>query len=504
MNAALLLAALTAADVELTLADAVAQALRNLPEVEIERTAVREAGAGERAARGFFDPRLRAGAGFQDATTPTSNPFESLTGRLTQRTRNQQVSLLQNLPFWGARFEAGWQNQHLVTSNPFFTLNPLSSPRLTGTLTIPLWRDRALDAARAEIRIRRAVRKSSEAQLTATVIETAGRVERAYGELAAAQEALQRQSELVRLARETLEATQRQAAAGQLPDADVAGARARAAQAEEGLRQAEGAAAMAEFALKELVAASPRDSLWSDRLRLRDREPLLLVTPVPELIERALVRRVELTLAAARLEPARVEQQLAAEQRKPAVNLELGAASQGLAGREIIFPGGLFGFDARVPATLVGGAGQALSQAAAFRYPTWTAGLNVELPLGQRAASGRMQQTALAVRKLELEQERLRRQIVREVHQAAALRDAARDRQQLATTGVEQARQRLDSELRLLAEGKSNNLNLNVRQAELAEAEQRWIQARREWWAAVAELRRASAHTLEDFNLRVE
>jgi outer membrane protein TolC len=505
MTLTLVTAALLAAETPLSMRNALERALRVLPEVEVERVNVAQSSALIRAARGAFDPLLKGSATWQDAAAPASNPFESTTGVLAQRTRTQGVAIGQNLPWRGIRWEAGFQNQRLKSNNPYLILNPLQAPQLRLSLTVPLGRGAAIDEARAQLRVQHANRKVNEAQLEAAVAQTIARVERAYWTLAAQREAVRRFSSLVETADQSLASTNRLIDAGQLPQADAAGARGRLAQAKDALETARGLEREAEFALKELIARDPQDALWTDPLQLTDAQPLdpQSVMPASDMVTEAVRNRVEIRLAELRLAPARIERQLAAEARKPAVDVQLGGNSLGLAGREVIFPDGLFGVDLRVPRGLVGNFGDAFSQAARLRYPTWQAGVNIELPVGNRAAAGREAAAGLAVRAAELERERWKRQVAREVHQAIAMREAAIARQAASNEAVTQAQARLESELRLMANGKSTNLSINIRQSELAEAQQSLVNAQRDYWLAIAELRRAAGQGLKDYGITV-
>jgi outer membrane protein TolC len=486
MTLTLVTAALLAAETPLSMRNALERALRVLPEVEVERVNVAQSSALIRAARGAFDPLLKGSATWQDAAAPASNPFESTTGVLAQRTRTQGVAIGQNLPWRGIRWEAGFQNQRLKSNNPYLILNPLQAPQLRLSLTVPLGRGAAIDEARAQLRVQHANRKVNEAQLEAAVAQTIARVERAYWTLAAQREAVRRFSSLVETADQSLASTNRLIDAGQLPQADAAGARGRLAQAKDALETARGLEREAEFALKELIARDPQDALWTDPLQLTDAQPLdpQSVMPASDMVTEAVRNRVEIRLAELRLAPARIERQLAAEARKPAV--DVGGNSLGLAGREVIFPDGLFGVDLRVPRGLVGNFGDAFSQAARLRYPTWQAGVNIELPVGNRAAAGREAAAGLAVRAAELERERWKRQVAREVHQAIAMREAAIARQAASNEAVTQAQARLESELRLMAE-----------------AQQSLVNAQRDYWLAIAELRRAAGQGLKDYGITV-
>ena len=488
----------------LALGDAIALALRQNPELVAERTAPQAAAAAVRAAQGAFDPVLGFRLAQRNAATPATSILQGVNGRLDERLATQATTLRQRLPWLGATFENTVENNRISTTNPFTSLNPYYAPVWRSTLSIPLWRFRRDDPFRSALRVRRANRQAADRELQAKVLDIAARVEAAYWSWVAALEAETAATASVNYAREALDSTARLVRAGEQADNELAGARGQLRRVEEQAAQTRGAAGEADQHLKSLLAPNGSDPIWEQQWRPVETQLPLEAKSAGELAERALRSRPELAAAAHRLAAEKDSTKLAAEARKPAVDLVLSRTAQGLAGRAVpqgeLFPG----FSLDPPGQLIGGYGRAYSQVWRNIYPTYEATLTVELPLRNREAEGRFGQQQALERRAAAQLRQLEVQTTLEVRRAWESYSAAQSRVRAAEDSQTASRERLESELRLYREGQSNNLSLNVRQGELAESQQLLVNARRTLNLAAAELRRAAALTLETFSIQVE
>jgi outer membrane protein TolC len=489
---------------KISLREAVQLAISKSPDAEVERVAIRDAQAGLFGARGSFDPVLRLDGNGRRATTPTSSPFESPTGSVSQLDWNQGISLTQQLPWNGLSYRAAFNNTRISTTNPFFALNPFFSPRASFEISLPLLRNRSLDPARANLLVSKKLVNGADQQFVAQLNQLGARVESAYWQWVAATALTATALELRDLADQARASTERLVKEGELADAELNGAMAQFQRRQEVLANATGQRAQAEQALKALIAADANDIIWTERWQPADKGLTREVVPVDDLVSKSLRDRAELKVFAAQLEVRDVERQLASQATKPQVNVTAGYSTQGLSGRELnlgeIFPG----FSAQVPRSFIGGLGTSIGQIAGLDFSTYQAGLAIELPFRNRTAQGQLQRADLARRKAELDLKRLQIAIGLEVRTAFEAAQAAEARLQAAESAAEASDARLASELRLFREGQSNNLNINVRQNELAESRQLAVDARRSLNTAVGELRRATASVLNDFGIEIK
>jgi len=488
----------------IALRQAVALALEKNPEVVAERTGTEGAAAALLAAKGAFDPVLAFRLGYRSAVTPAPSILQGVNGRLDEKTSSQATTFRQRMPWLGMVFEEQLENNRVSTTNPFTSLNPYYAPVWRSTFRMPLWRFRKTDEARTNLLVRRRNRQAADRDFEARVLDLAARVEAAYWNWVAAREAEAAAVDSVRYAKESLDSTARLVNAGEQADSELAGARGLLRRSEEQAAQAAGQAREAEQQLKALVAANGRDAVWEQSWRPVEATLALEATTAGELAERALRRRPDLAAAMERLAAEKDQTRLAAEARKPAVDLALSRVAQGLAGRGVpqspIFPG--LSLDA--PPQLIGSYGRAFHQVWQNRYPTYEATLTIELPLRNREAEGRFGQQKANEKRAEAQLRQLEIQTTLEVRRAWESYVAAQARIAAAADGEVASRERLESELRLYREGQSNNLNLNVRQTERTESQQLLVNARRAFNLAAAELRRASVLTLETLAITVE
>jgi outer membrane protein len=505
MTGMLLMLALIAVEPRpVPLREAVALALEKNPEVVAERTGKEGAAAALLAARGAFDPVLGFRLNQRSATTAASSILQGVNGRLDEKTSTQSTTLRQRLPWLGIQFENSIENNRISTSNPFTSLNPYYAPLWRSAFSMPLWRFRRTDETRTNLKVRRANRQAAGRDFEARVLDLAARVESAYWNWVAARDAEAAATDSVRYARESLDSTTRLVGAGEQADNELAGARGLLRRSEEQAAQASGQAREAEQQLKALVARDSQDAVWDEPWRPVESKLDLEAKSAAELVEQARRRRPELAAASARLQAEKENTQLAAEGRKPAVDLSLSRTAQGLAGRSV--PQGAFfpGISLDAPPQLIGSYGRAYDQVLRNRYPTYEATLTVELPLRNREAQGRFGQQQAAERRAAAQLRQVEVQTALEVRRAWESYAASQARIRAAADSEAASRERLESELRLYREGQSNNLNLNVRQSELTESRQLLVNARRAYNLATAELRRAAALTLETLAITVE
>jgi outer membrane protein TolC len=495
---------LASAQLQLTLADAVRRAVENQPEVVAERAQRDTAGALVTAAKGAFDPIFGLNAGWRQARTPASSVLQGVNGRLDERFWTQGLTLTQRLPFLGIQLVSSLENQRVSTSNPFTSLNPYYQFVQRDLVRIPLWRFRKTDEFRTELKVRMRGRQLADAEFSARLLEIAHRAEQAYWNLAAAEDALRAAEEIERAALESLASTERLATQGELADSDVTGARGQAARAREAKADAAGTLAEAAATLKGLLAGGIEDPVWRQSITAIEHRAEDNAQDLPTLTQLALTDHPELRAANIRIDAQRDQTQLAASAAAPRVDLEFGRTAQGLAGTSVpqgnLFPG--FSLDA--PPQLVGGFGRAATQVWRSRFPTYEASLSIELPLRNRAAQGRLAEQRLIERRLTALKSQAQVQLATGIAQAHARLTAARERITAAEIALHESELRLNSELRLFREGQSNNLNLNTRQNELAQSRQLLVNSARGFNFAIADLRRISARTFQNFGIQVE
>ncbi len=493
-----------AAQRKLTLQEAIEMALANNLEIEIDRVNTQLSQKALLAAQGVFDPFFRYSPGFESRVTPTPSVLVSAEGRLVERAFTNNLSLGQKLNFHGATARVDFNNSRLTTNNPFTGLSPYVTPQLVFSYVQPLLRNRTIDNERATIQIRRKQIDISQSDFALKAIDVVLRVEQAYWDLVAVREDAGVKREAVDLARKQLDLSKRQIEAGALAAVELSGAEAEFERRRDTYYASLEFVTQAENLLKPLLSGDRGAPLWGEELIPTDQRGSAPPTAdVPQSVEAALRQRPELKSADLRQQTNQIQQALAREATRPQVNLNAGYISAGLAGSSNPAPnpfqglGGSAGGLGNLPANLLGGYGQALSNLFGGNYSTFQAGVSFDLTMRNRTAKANVETAVLQGRQLKLEQARIAQLIEAQVRNSLQAIETAKQRITAAEASARAAQAKLDSETRLFATGESTGFLVLTRQNEYADSRRRVVAAKLDLNKAIARYEQAIGTTLE-------
>jgi HAE1 family hydrophobic/amphiphilic exporter-1 len=506
-------------ETRLTLQQAVDMAAKNNLDVEIQRTGVANAGQAIQAAKGAFDPVVRFAPGWESAANPVSSFLQAADGRLTNRSWVNSVSLVQPFTRFGTRFNAGFDNSRVETNSPFNTLNPYFTSRLVVGITQPLLRGFRTDAFRTQVTVRGKELTVAEFDLQLQLIDVISRVEQAYWDLVAAQQDADLKQESLNLAQEQLETNRRFVKAGTVAAVELSAAEAELERRRDDLYTSITNLTAAENRLKNLLAPDLTHGIWKDRIVPTETSRPLDVPPVADLdslVKQALARRLELKQLATRGEIVDAQKRLAADQKRPQVDLFGGYVNNGLAGSVRAGDNPLTASNAALyeqvnrlsvqsglqplpppsiggvlPGDLLGSNGTSLSNMLSGRYQTFQVGVNIDLNLRNRTAEANHAQAQIAERRLGLERTRVEQAIGVQVRDSLQAIESARQRVTAAEAGAAAAREKLDSETRMFQSGESTNFLVLTRQNEYANSRLRAVVANLDLNRALARLESA-------------
>jgi outer membrane protein TolC len=399
------------------------------PPLAAAQAELRAAEAARTAAEGAFDPAWRTRA----AVLPTAQyPHQRI-----------DTSLEQPTPFWGATLFGGWRRGQGAFASYDGKLATNEGGEVRGGVSVPLWRNGAIDRRRADLARAEAAVEAAGAQLRTQRLEAARQAVGRYWDWVTA-------GQRVAVARRWLTLAQRR-------DADLGAAvRAGALPAlerqenERAVQQRVGYVAQVERGLEQAaieVSLFWRDAAGSPRLPEPARLPTHLppATPLPEAVLRADMaaavgarpepRRLEAVLTQARIELALAENQLA-----PAVDVSV-LGSQDLG---------------------AGDPGRAT--------PELEAGLSLEVPLLARTPRGRIAQASAAVAGLEAQLRFQRDRVQAEVRDAASAVAATARRAEAAGRERGVAERLAAAEAERLRLGEGSLFLVNLREQAAAEA----------------------------------
>jgi len=485
----------------LTLQQAVELAIAANLDVAIERTNVESAEHAVTAAKGGFDPVLRWAPSFGDSNTPAESLLQGAGAIATQHSAGQSLGFHQQRAWNGLALDAQFDSSRVTNVNPFVTLSPFYVTQLSFGITQPLLRGREIDAKRAEVTIRLHNRDASCSELEARAIDVAARVERAYWDLLAARRQAEVQREAAELAKTQLEQDRRMIEAGTLPSIELAAAEAELERRMDDLYRGTAAVTETENVLKSLLAGDRRDALWPDEIVPDDRGavPPPAAIDIGEAIEAALLRRPELQELDSNLAANAVERRQNADLVKPQMNLAVNYTLAGLAGTQT--PGleqfAAFGLGPP-PGSVVGGYGSSLANLFGGKYQSVTAGIAFDFTVHNRTAEANLASSAVAQKRIALMRARAEQAIVQQVRDSLQELETGRQRMRAAAAAARAAKDKLDSETRLFANGESTNFLVLTRQNEYSDARLRMVEAEAAFNKAVAQYEAASGTTLSE------
>src|ERR1041385_461689 len=239
-------------NLSMSLNDAIKRALENNNDIEVARDDVRFAETQLRSLEGVFDPVFAITPTYDKRISPQQSSLggSGSTGTTSTTTLSWSPSVVKQFGRGGGNYFLQFVNSPTNTSNSFSLLNPFYSSNLSLSFTQPLWRDRAIDNNRRQIRIQRKRLDQSDADFRQRTIQIITQVQQAYWELVFALRDQQNQLANLNLSRESLRNVEAQIAAGAKAPLERAEVQTEWASRETALYSAIQAVAIAENNLK--------------------------------------------------------------------------------------------------------------------------------------------------------------------------------------------------------------------------------------------------------------
>jgi outer membrane protein len=328
------------------------------------------------SARAAFSPQLTGLYSYRDAASPNNNRLEE---RLTVNTigQNFNVGMSQTTPWYGGRLTASFNNSRSASNSSQAQRNPAFNAGLQFNYTQPLLAGFRIDNSRNQLRTLSVQRQIADIQLLTTIENTKATVRTAYWNLRQAIEQIEIQRRSLALAQRLYEENRIKVEIGTLAPIETTTSEAQVANAEQALLNAQIQWRTAELAIKQLLADSPQDELYSQTINPIETAPEVVTeVDIPAAVKRALAERTDLTQSRRNLEVSQLNLALTGDQTKPQLDLSGGYGLSGQGGP--LFSNGVI--------TTPGGWGQALSALSGFDVPTWNFQFNFTYPLFMRAA----------------------------------------------------------------------------------------------------------------------
>jgi outer membrane protein TolC len=452
-----------------------------------------------------FDPVLTSGQTWQHETIPELTAFTSGLTTFVANTSTTTYGFSQGFSS-GAQVTAGFTGVHEHTNATNYIYNPFVSSGLSVNVVQPLLRGFGRAMNRRFIHIARNNLETTDLLFQQQLISTIYGTVRLYEDLVSLGEDVKVQEETLALAERLYRDNRSQVEQGTLAPIELNRAQASVATARQNLAYSRGNFAQQELVLKTFLTrrgtADPAVRLarieTTTPLDIPAREPL---RPAEDYVVEALQKRPELREARLQIQNSHIALRGSRNELLPELDLVGSSQNVGLAGQRNPFGG---------PAALppppgsIGGLGTSLRQTVTGRYPTFSIGVQLSLPLRNRIAQADVVRDEIQIRQWDVRRQQIENQIRLEVEADVVALTQARAALDAAVEARILQQQSVKIELEKYAVGLSTTFLVIQYQNFLAQARSTEVAARNVYVKARAALDRATGTIVEDHGINFQ
>jgi len=444
-----------------------------------------------------LDPSLGATLVWGHSTFPVSNTFQTIVNAVQTNSQTYNVNYSQGFTS-GTNFSLSFNNN--VTNQNILTnvLNPSTSSTLDFTITQNLLQGFGIAVNNRNIRVAKNNMKISDLQFKEQLITTISGVLNVYWDLVAF-------NENVRVAQQALDAAQRlyednkkQVAIGTLAPIEVTRAEAEVATDKQNLLVAETNVLQQETILKSSLSKNGVASPSISEVRIVPLDQIAIPTkenlqPLPEMVDEAMKSRPEIQQNKINIDSQKINMAGTRNGLRPTLQAFAGLTNNGLSGQPQI---NAFTRGAPDP-YFIGGYGTGLAQIFRRNFPSYSAGISLNIPLRNRAAQADYVTDQLSLRQSQLQLQKAENSIRVDVRNAAIGIEQARAGYEAAVKARILQQQTLDAEKKKYALGASTVYQVIQDQRDLATAQGNEVQAQATYVHAKIALDVALGRTLD-------
>jgi len=442
---------------------------------------------------------------------------------LVQNTGTVNFSYQQGF-HWGTNLTVGFNNQRQTTNSFFNSVSPALSSNFRMTLTQPLLQGLGLPANTRFIRISKNNRELSDVAFRLQVTTTVDQIENMYWDLVYAYENLRVKEESLAFSEKTLSDTQKQVEIGSLAPIESVRAQSTVAADQQALTVAKTNLQLQQLLMKNALSRTLHDPVLaaaeviptSTMASPQGEE----VRPVEDLVNEALHHRAELAESRIQLNSQEMSNQAVRSALLPSLNLFAYYGGAGIGGTQNplnecsnpptelqnIFgcatdSGGPSGLDKTFPRTPIGAT---LRQLVNSSNPDKGVGLQLNIPIRNRAAQSAQIRSELEYRQLQMLLQQTENRVSIEVRNAQFGVEQNRASVASAQAAVDYARQSLDAEQKKYQFGTSTTTAVLQNRSALATAESTLLSARAAYQKQRVELDRSTGQLLDNAGVSID
>ncbi len=465
-----------------------------------------------------FDPVLTGSWQSDHFHILSSSPF---TPTSAQNTTTANFSYLQGFG-WGTNLSVGFNNSRQTVSNaPFSSLSPLINSNFAFKVTQHLLQGFGFAANDRFIRIANNNRELSDVAFRLQVITTVDQIENMYWDLVYAYENLRVKQESLAFSEKTLSDTKKQVEIGSLAPIEAVRAQSQVAADEQALTVAKTNLQLEHLLMKNALSRTLHDPVLAgaeviptSTMEVPENEQ---IQPTEDLVNDALRHRAELVEARIQLNSQELSNKAVRSASLPTLDLYAYYGGYGLGGSQnptnvCTEPAEQFGCATQNPNPNLGqsplapniGYSSTLNQLINSTAPDKGLGLQLNIPLRNRAAQAVQIRSELEYRQLQMALQQTENKVSIEVRNAQFGLEQNRASVASAQAAVDYARQSLDAEQKKYQFGTSTTTLVLQNRSALANAESTLLSAMAAYEKQRVELDRATGTLLDHNSISVD
>ena len=402
----------------------------------------------------------------------------------------------------GGTFSIAFDGGTTDTNQRAQTINPRYNSTLTFSFTQPLLKSFGIKTTRKDIIVARNNLNITESQLNKVLQDTIYNVEQAYWNLVYSIESLKVRRQSLQLAQDLLAKNQRQVEVGTIAPIEVLSAQSAVATREADILQAEAQVKNNEDILKTIINLPAEEGREAAEIIAVDKPAYeLKEISLEEALRTAIENRPELKQMKIDLQNKEINLSYAKNQLLPNLSLSASYWSPGLSGTKKEYdPRNPFGDPIN---TIVSPASDALKDVLNFKYPNWSLGLNLTLPLDSVFSRASYAQAKVNLQQAELKLKNQEQQIYLEIRQTVRAVETNYKRVQAYKVARELAEKKLLAEEERLKVGLSTSYFVLQYQTDLTTARTDELKAIIDYNFSLAGLDRALGVSLKKKNINL-
>ncbi len=447
-----------------------------------------------------FEPALHLSAGVTRNKTPSANQFSALDSVLLSH--SYTFGYTQALPT-GTNLEVDLSLNRSSSNSPFATFNPSWTGNVKYSFVQHLLKDFGRNINTRQIRIAQNNESISRIQFEQQVINLVVQAQKTYWDLVFSAEDIRVKQRSMELAQKTLSENQIQVNIGTLAPIDLVQAESEVAFRREALVVSTFAQTQSEDQVKKLITSQSDPGMVLARLAPMQpaKRPVNGDVPgVEEAIRIALENRPEMRQLAMELKNKDIDVEYTRNQLLPAIDVSGSYTQNGIGGTLTQRAG----FGGPTIAVVPGGLGDTLHQLFGYNYTGFNLGVNVLIPLRNRAAQADNARAATEKRIAENRLSSIAQQIALDVRNALTQVEMNRARIDAAEKARELAERRLQSEQKKFDLGASTIRFVLEEQRNVTQAQTNEIAALVNYTKALVDFDRAAGLTLRKNNIQID